>query len=421
MLIRRFTTIALLALLVACGGGGGGSGGGGSGERGSPSTSGVNQPASPYAGTWQGTFGGTDSGSWEARVDQNGRITATGTSRQVGTFRATGTVSPAGEFSMTASGAANTGATFTGSISRDGIVSGGWTNARAGGSFSGRQITADNRLAGDQIVGSFRGFGSFQPNRVLSIPAGDAIQGNFATTAGRAVTGSFGFGTVSADLRLTTDGQAAPRAARLTSGGRQFDFDPATDGSRFIPGNPQINLLTWDRPSGGRNTFLVLAPSDLRSFEYLAFGFWQDAPVGGSTMLVGAGAFGAPTAASAVPRSARATYRGFLAGFFATSGRAPAVVDADVRLDVDFQRQRIDFSTRRTNAGTPQPLPELDMTGQLAINGARFSGTAATVTGLQGPIIGRFYGPGAVEAGGVFDVTRGATERLTGAFGTKRD
>lgn len=418
MFIHRFTALVLLFLLAACGGGGSGGGGGG---RDALSGDGVTQPASQYAGTWRGTFSGTDSGSWEARVDLNGRITATGRSRNAGAFTATGRVSPAGEFTMTASGGTTTGARFTGMVGSDGNVAGGWTNVLAGGAFSGEQITVDNRVASQQITGSFPGFGSLQPNRVITIPAGDAIQGSFATTASGAVTGSFGFGAVSANLELTTDERAAPRAVALTSGGRQFALDPASDGTQFLPGTARLNILTWLRTTDGRNTVFTLTPAGPGDFDYLGFGFWEDAAVGGTSTLVGAAAFGAPTAASAMPRTGRAVYRGAMTGFYATRGEPHQRVGAAVRMAVDFQRQRIDFATQRTSAGTDRALPALDMTGEVSIDGARFAGTAATAGGLRGPVRGRFYGPGAVEAGGILDLVRDDTERLTAAFGARRD
>jgi hypothetical protein len=86
-----------------------------------------------YAGNWTGSFTGTgDSGTCEALITDTGSLSGTCTSwalstaLNVGTFTFNGSVSSSGAYTH---GSASTGATFSGRYSRNGSVSGTWTNS----------------------------------------------------------------------------------------------------------------------------------------------------------------------------------------------------------------------------------------------------------------------------------------------------
>lgn len=86
-----------------------------------------------YAGSWTGSFTGTgDSGTCEALITDTGSLRGTCTSwalstaLNVGTFTFNGSVSSSGAYTH---GSASTGATFSGRYSRNGSVSGTWTNS----------------------------------------------------------------------------------------------------------------------------------------------------------------------------------------------------------------------------------------------------------------------------------------------------
>jgi hypothetical protein len=98
----------------------------------------------PYTGIWQGTSRGGDDVTWTARVDTDGQIRATGTSRLAGAITASGVVTAAGGLTMQAAGPVSTGATYRGTVRPNGTTSGTWENrfAKLSGTFSGRRTDA---------------------------------------------------------------------------------------------------------------------------------------------------------------------------------------------------------------------------------------------------------------------------------------
>jgi hypothetical protein len=93
-----------------------------------------------FAGTYSGTFAGDDSGTFTVVVDPAGHITGSGVSREDGPFDIAGTVNSQGAVELVA-GTATTGATFAGTISAAGEMSGTWENRFFGerGTFTGRR------------------------------------------------------------------------------------------------------------------------------------------------------------------------------------------------------------------------------------------------------------------------------------------
>jgi hypothetical protein len=91
-----------------------------------------------FAGTYVGTFSGDDNGTFTVVVDTAGQVTGSGVSDEDGPFAITGTVNSAGDVELVA-GTATTGATFSGTISPSGEVSGTWENRFFGesGTFVG--------------------------------------------------------------------------------------------------------------------------------------------------------------------------------------------------------------------------------------------------------------------------------------------
>jgi hypothetical protein len=65
-----------------------------------------------FAGNWSGTYGGFESGTWQAVFDVNGSVTATAQSPSVGEVSLTGTISPVGFAYLEGSGS-GTGGPFT--------------------------------------------------------------------------------------------------------------------------------------------------------------------------------------------------------------------------------------------------------------------------------------------------------------------
>jgi hypothetical protein len=92
-----------------------------------------------YVGSYAGTYGGADYGTWTATVRLDGKVTGTGVSNLYHqSFVVDGWVTGAGllQADIRTSGGASTGATWT-AIFLDGLVSGSWQNGPGGGGISG--------------------------------------------------------------------------------------------------------------------------------------------------------------------------------------------------------------------------------------------------------------------------------------------
>jgi hypothetical protein len=109
----------------------------------SPSTKTVQATvkAPQFAGTYVGSFGGDDKGTFIVVVTTGGSITGTGTSAE-GTFGVSGSVGVDGTFFFSTGGSTSTGSVFKGGIVVSGntaTISGTWANAefQEKGTFSG--------------------------------------------------------------------------------------------------------------------------------------------------------------------------------------------------------------------------------------------------------------------------------------------
>jgi hypothetical protein len=96
-----------------------------------------------FAGTYNGTFAGAETGTFNVVISSAGVITGQTNSTTTGQASATGSVSSTGAVSLTATQGTAGAASFTGSISATGAVSGTWrytgapTNA---GTFAGQRV-----------------------------------------------------------------------------------------------------------------------------------------------------------------------------------------------------------------------------------------------------------------------------------------
>lgn len=102
---------------------------------------GEQQEVAFFAGKYSGTFNGSDEGTFQATILQDGAATSTGHSNKTGnSFTGEGKVSSDGSIMI---GNISTGTTFTGTISRDGIFTGNWKNTtyNQAGSFQGSKGT----------------------------------------------------------------------------------------------------------------------------------------------------------------------------------------------------------------------------------------------------------------------------------------
>lgn len=107
-----------------------------------PSTPQENDTTFSFPGNWQGTFTGTDSGTWNVQITGSGNITGTGFSNDLqNSFTLQGTVIDNNFHAEAfAAGGASTGAEFDGKVVTPGSVSGAWVNnnyTSERGTFSG--------------------------------------------------------------------------------------------------------------------------------------------------------------------------------------------------------------------------------------------------------------------------------------------
>jgi len=94
-----------------------------------------------FAGEYQGTFAGDDTGSWGIAIDANGAITGISVSNTFGSEAISGSIPSSGQ--ATINGVVGT-STFLGNFSRSGGVSGSWSDSGDGstGTFTGSRVAS---------------------------------------------------------------------------------------------------------------------------------------------------------------------------------------------------------------------------------------------------------------------------------------
>jgi len=92
-----------------------------------------------FAGNYQGTFSGDDSGSWTVTINNNGNISGLRESVNFGIAKIAGSVDSSGKSKI--NGTVDT-AVFSGIFKRDGTVNGTWLDTdNSSGTFSGRRLS----------------------------------------------------------------------------------------------------------------------------------------------------------------------------------------------------------------------------------------------------------------------------------------
>ena len=92
-----------------------------------------------FAGKYEGTFSGDDTGTWEITIDNQGFITGTSVSDGFGPDPISGQIGSSGQASLSGTSGSST---FTGIFQTDGIVSGTWQDDDGEGVFSGSRVEA---------------------------------------------------------------------------------------------------------------------------------------------------------------------------------------------------------------------------------------------------------------------------------------
>lgn len=184
-------------------------------------------------------------------------------------------------------------------------------------------------------------------------------------------------------------------------------------------------VVALSNPSGTK-VALVGDPNQL-GYNYQSFGLWSS---GNTTSgAVGLMSAGYETNGNKVPVTSTGTFTGQAGGLYVDGAGDANFVLANANLTADFANRTASFSTTGSQLVLPDGTfvanaPNLDLSApnlSYASGSNAFSGTV-TNAGLDmtGNVDGRFYGPSAQEAGGVFGLKGAGTQAYGGAFGAKR-
>lgn len=274
---------------------------------------------------------------------------------------------------------------------------------------------------------SFVNFNSIKPSGTTTFTGiGTEVTRDTDATGKSTSIGSFGkAGDISADVSYDKDGDISKVVVTTPSGEKTWDLsDPNTHGDDTIPGR-----LMAEKDNGD---WIAVADieqpgSSTKDFEYQTFGLWEtiDSPTKATN---GAFSVGAVTDAANIPTTgAAATFSGAAAGAYSDPTGNGDIASADAELVVNFVNRTATFATTNTvldNGGARNDLNLIsnDLSYSAGTNG--MTGTIANAGGtMNGAIDGRFYGPNAEEAGGVFGLkgaAPGSLEAYSGGFGVKK-
>jgi len=171
-------------------------------------------------------------------------------------------------------------------------------------------------------------------------------------------------------------------------------------------------------------------PSSALAFNYQSFGYWL-VITSGTSRIAGAISFGNPTPVASVPLGGTGIYNGRSAGTYIDTTGAVFQETATMSSTVDFATRSVAFSTSATKLNTTISADTLNLTGSFTwvMGSNQFSGTVTSPVGVVGTLatpamagtaVGQFYGPGALEIGGVYSLRGTGTQTRLGAFGGKQ-
>ena len=141
---KLFVVLFAVSMMTLYGCGGGGGGTGPTSSTTTPTSTPTSTPVATFAGVYSGTYSGADSGTVTVTLGSNGNISGTGKSTVDPSYQFTisGQVSTDGNVSLTSTGSAGT-ATFRGSVTLQGVLSGTWSDGTTGGgNFTAQKTTS---------------------------------------------------------------------------------------------------------------------------------------------------------------------------------------------------------------------------------------------------------------------------------------
>ncbi len=230
---------------------------------------------------------------------------------------------------------------------------------------------------------------------------------------------------------------------KTTDAGGTLSF--GADGFALTLNNANLNVVNathqFQLPPDGHPVVQVSGASD--NLDYTRYGYWT-LPAGNPYYDVGAGSFlgGYVTAASEIPTTGSANYAGGVVGLYkAGSFTSGFGIDAleiigDVHLSVDFGSASLLGSMTNLQFTDSEfieiPLNDIGFSATLDAARNLFTGTTSVTSIPAGPhseyafsasasglIAGRFFGPGAREAGAVWTLSDGQRS-IIGSLGVAR-
>lgn len=221
---------------------------------------------------------------------------------------------------------------------------------------------------------------------------------------------------VSADVGLDPNRKVNRIVLNTASGSRSWD----SGNSRFAS---RDGLIVAQR-TADRNAVAIVADPNANGFAHQTYGLWATPQTANTADGLGVFSVGTQTAGASVPTSGNATFRGKAHGMWIDTLGAANIVKSDATLNADFANRSIDFATTNSQTLGGGSASFVNMNGTLTYGPGsnEISGNVATAGGggMTGTLDGRFYGPGAQEAGGVFSLEGSRGQFYTGAFGTTR-
>jgi hypothetical protein len=227
---------------------------------------------------------------------------------------------------------------------------------------------------------------------------------------------------------MTVNGSGGPTLEVTTPGGTDTVTFGAPDTS--VPG-AKLYGPTQGTQGGGKYTYALSSFQQLANLTYSDFGIWDrdltsttaqnDPGLVSSDAIASAYYRGAETPAANIPTTGSFTYSGRTVGASVDGSGSVTAIAGNIALTANFAAATIDGSVTSlySNAGF------LNLTGDLAggISGNSFAGTATakesgSTVGIGG-FSGKFYGPGAEEAAGQWNL-EGSGVKAMGSFGAKR-
>ena len=280
----------------------------------------------------------------------------------------------------------------------------------------GALLTLSACLGGSGVgTSSFTSVSDIDSNGTTVI-SGRAVDAPFT---GNVFGGSTSLGTSApesvAELRIKVENDEVVGIRLAVDGRTIVDADSADD----------VNVESGVIAAGESGNVVILRDPEEVGFEYQTFGIWIEGnDFTSSSGRVGNVTAGSVTPAGNIPSITRATYRGESVGWAVLPTGEFGLTEADVTLTTsDFVT--VDFATENTAFGEyglttiVVGASDLNLTGTLTVNGSSFSGSVSGAI-TDGTLNGRFYGPNAEEAGGLFVTTGSGGTAYNGSFGARR-